>query len=72
MNRLLFSFVISAFLVTGCSDIMPLNSARPSYIKHVAAHKEGSDGSRLYCFSRRYWSNDHSIWDAGIGNILDA
>ena len=32
----------------GCDDFSPLNTSPPSYIKNVAAYKEGSDGLIVY------------------------
>ena len=48
MNRLMLSIVVGGFLLTGCSDLMPLNNTPPSYIKRVTAYKEGSDGLFIY------------------------
>jgi len=42
MKRLLVIIVVGAFLLTGCSDLMPLNNAPPSSIDQVMAYKKGN------------------------------
>jgi hypothetical protein len=41
-------WALALLLLLACDRIGPLNSAPPSYIKNVAAYKEGSDGIVLY------------------------
>lgn len=48
MNRLLFILVMDGLLLAGCSSMIPLNNAPPSYIKETVAYKEGSYGLEFY------------------------
>jgi len=42
------AILFSCALLSACPDLMPLNSASPSYIKNVTSYKEGSDGIIVY------------------------
>ena len=39
---------LSLLVLSACDSLVPLNSTTPSYVKQVAAYKEGSEGVAIY------------------------